>query len=87
MELWIRSQDSECLTKISNVEYNFINDLHIIGTYYDNLRILGIYETKERALEILDEIQSAIEHDGKSYYDKKEDALYNLFGVYEMPKE
>jgi len=68
MNLWIRSQDKESLTKVSNVQYTYVKgDLytdvrgrHHIGTYYDNLKILGTYETKERALEVLDEIQSIL---------------------------
>ena len=31
--------------------------MHGLGTYYDNLKILGTYKTKERAIEVLDEIQ------------------------------
>lgn len=60
MELWIRSQDKECLVKISNIQYVYKNYIHGLGTYYDNLKILGEYKTKERALEVLDEIQNYI---------------------------
>lgn len=80
MELWIRSQDKECLVKISNIQYVYKNYIHGLGTYYDNLKILGKYKTKERALEVLDEIQnilkpkyildtSSIKPDGKFYID------------------
>ena len=34
--------------------------MHGLGTYYDNLKILGTYKTKERALEVLDEIQNIL---------------------------
>lgn len=57
MNLWVRSQDKECLTNISNIQYVYKNYNHGLGTYYDNLKILGTYKTKERALEVLDEIQ------------------------------
>lgn len=60
MNLWIRSQDKECLVKISNIQYVYKNYIHGLGTYYDNLKILGEYKTKERALEILDEIQNIL---------------------------
>lgn len=68
MELWIRNQDKTRLIKVSNVQYTYKNgDLysdvrgkHYIGTYYDNLEILGEYTTKERALEVLDEIEERI---------------------------
>ena len=60
MELWIRSQDKECLVKISNIQYIYKNYIHGLGTYYDNLKILGEYKTKERAIEVLDEIEKLI---------------------------
>lgn len=61
MELWIRSQDKRILQKVDNIYLN---------ANYDNRRIctndsrdyesdLGEYKTKERALEVLDEIQEA----------------------------
>lgn len=73
MELWIRSQDKTGLIKVSNVQYTYrkgdlysdIRGKHYIGTYYDNLEILGEYATKERALEILEEIQERIKHINK----------------------
>lgn len=58
--LWIRSQDKECLVKISNIQYVYKNYIHGLGTYYDNLKILGTYETKKRAIEVLDEIHKCI---------------------------
>ena len=61
MELWVRSQDKECLINISNIQYVYKNNMHGLGTYYDNLKILGTYKTKERALEVLDEIQSLLQ--------------------------
>ena len=88
MELWIRSQDKESLTKVSNIQYSFINTCHFIGTYYDNLKILGTYKTKERALEVLDEIENKINlinlgHDiGSPMID-----LNNPSYIYRMPKE
>lgn len=68
MELWVRSQDKERLIKVSNVQYTYrkgdlysdVRGKHCIGTYYDNLEILGEYATKERALEVLNEIQNYI---------------------------
>lgn len=60
MELWVRSQDKECLINVSNIQYIYKNYIHGLGTYYDNLKILGEYKTKERALEVLDEIQNYI---------------------------
>lgn len=76
MELWIRIQNKECLIKISNIQYCFLNKEHCIGTYYDNLKILGIYKTKERVIEILDEIQDFLEG-----------ARSKNMVFYEMPEE
>lgn len=70
MDLWIRSQDKERLVKVEYLEYfykkvHYANEEkpreehHNIGTYISNEQfiILGEYKTKERALEVLDEIQ------------------------------
>lgn len=54
MELWIRSQDKEKLIKSENLKYGFGIYGHII---LNGEIILGKYETKERALEVLDEIE------------------------------
>lgn len=69
MELWIRSQDKEVLLNIKGIQYqNYklvenetveANILIGLYNYYDN-EILGEYETKERALEVLDEIQKLL---------------------------
>ena len=61
MNLWVRSQDKECLTNVSNIQYIYKNNMHGLGTYYDNLKILGTYKTKERAIEVLDEIQNLLQ--------------------------
>lgn len=69
MELWIRSQDKEILLNIKGIQYQNCKLVEnetveaniLIGFYncYDN-EILGEYETKERALEILTEIQNIL---------------------------
>ena len=102
MNLWVRSQDKECLTNISNIQYIYKNNMHGLGTYYDNLKILGTYKTKERALEVLDEIQNIlnpqliIKDSGKiigSFEDTivREGATYELKElstvVYQMPEK
>ena len=62
MNLWVRSQDKECLTNISNIQYVYKNNMHGLGIYYDNLKILGTYKTKERTIEVLDEIQNLLQN-------------------------
>lgn len=66
MELWIRSQDKEKLMRVKEVLYQYgafeDNTLNVIigSPFYDDNAILGEYKTKERALEVLDEIQSIL---------------------------
>lgn len=60
MELWIRSQDKERLCKPNNL---FIKDYAIFCSYNEqnnDTDYLGVYKTKERALEVLDEIQNIL---------------------------
>ena len=45
MELWVRSQNKELLIKTPEGGY----------------RILGVYKSKERAIEILDEMQNSLQ--------------------------
>lgn len=59
MDLWIRSQDKKTLTKISEVAISY-GGVTIRGIIGDYSRWLGEYKTKERALEVLNEIQNKI---------------------------
>ena len=86
MELWIRSQDKMNLVKIKQINVNYRDSRHIIANYmpemYENAgeyyELLGTYKTKERALEVLDEIDKYMSN-----------AVNNGLNVahYEMPKE
>lgn len=72
MKLWIRSQDRENLIPVSDTIY--IIDTEIVYKY---IITLAEYKTKERALEVLDEIQKYMllpNPDGSAY-------------VYQMPEE
>lgn len=88
MNLWIRSQDKEKLVKCNDIAiksflYNEIPEdewCHSIVGYFDKeteYEILGSYKTKERAIEILDEIQNYI------LLPNTDNSAY----IYEMPKE
>ena len=66
MELWIRSQDKSNLKKVNNIYVEEITKDYDswVGNIYSQPYVitsdegnLGFYATKERALEILDEIQ------------------------------
>lgn len=63
MELWIRIQDKTILQKVDNLLISNGNNAEGAFSIYTNSlpskNILGRYKTKERALEVLDEIQEA----------------------------
>lgn len=109
MELWIRSQDRGSLVKVDNLYVSVGNYIcyyvekgkEIPNTYYRPSGELGRYKTKERALEVLDEIQNIlkpqliIKNSGKiigSFEDilVREGATYELKElstfVYQMPE-
>ena len=100
MELWIRSRNKNILIKadfiyiepvsIKEKDGCYIKTKHGINNGYSDYT-LGHYKTKERALEVLDEIQKLINNDG--YIDEE---VYNQstgcyhqknIKVYEMPQE
>lgn len=69
MNLWIRSQDREKLLKVDGLQYqnckleeNVSVETNTILGFYDSFEndILGEYKTKERALEVLNEIQNIL---------------------------
>lgn len=65
MELWVRSQDKMSLIAPECIQYIFIeggNTHYIIGSGVN----LGVYDSKERCLEILDEIQKIITDSNKT---------------------
>ena len=57
MELWIRSQNKRRLRKTDIINYNYDAGSHIV---YCNGYPAGTYATKERCLEIIDEIQKLL---------------------------
>ena len=59
MELWTRSHDKERLEKSTGFHILMAseNEFDIVNSY---MTIMGRYKTKERALEVLDEIQNMI---------------------------
>ena len=60
MELWIRSQDKTFLRKVNTIGIVEGRDFWSID---ENLTIsFGKYKTKERVLEVLDEIQDLLQN-------------------------
>ena len=60
MELWIRSQNKRRLIKTESLHILYDKDDEELPYYIIASRELGRYHTKERALEVLDEIQKRI---------------------------
>ena len=94
MKLWIRSQDKEVLLNIKGIQYqNYklvenetveANILIGLYNYYDN-EILGEYETKERALEVLTEIQNMLYAGLKATNNNQLAGTTSI--VYQMPEK
>ena len=63
MDLWIRSQDRDklVLTKGFETQYNnYDGGCQIFAVWQNNYQMIGKYKSKERALEVLDEIQKLL---------------------------
>ena len=106
MNLWVRNQDKTILQKVDNLlisdGYNAGGTFNIYTNSLPAQNVLGRYKTKERSIEILDEIQNIlkpqliIKDSGKiigSFEDTivREGATYELKElstvVYQMPAE
>jgi len=102
MKLWIRSQDRKELYIIKDKLYLAKGDLvqtsitpyeteqHYEIRYNFKNDILGEYKSKERALEVLDEIQEFIEKRGTSEINVENgitNGIKYYNNVYNMPKE
>ena len=93
MDLWIRSQNKKELIPNPKLGIDQCeNRYYIVDRYnFENAFILGEYKSKERALEVLDEIEN---HLINSSFAKKtnglgevKDIIPNPLFVYEMPEE
>lgn len=92
MNLWIRTQNKIELTKVNDIQIDKVSDGFQIINYSENnyVIILGLYKTKERALEVLDEIENKFLLDIENSNYKCADLIikaYMLPKIYEMPKE
>lgn len=92
MDLWIRSQDKEFLMKFDNINLGLdvdSNESYRLFTFVGGAVTsftLGIYNSRERALEVLDEIQELLEPVNVVEVSKKE-AVIGANILYEMPEE
>ena len=97
MELWVRSQDKMNLVKVRQIGVNYQDNKQIIANYtpelYENsggyYELLGTYKTKERALEVLDEIQDELIGSDFMPIEKKEEVVLTCGSakIYEMPEK
>ena len=93
MELWIRSQDKTELVKVEGIKYETVPVGHSILVPYEfGVFNVGQYKSKERALEVLDEIQIIVKwcQTNMKYVTIGDcDKLIGSFNdyVYEMPQE
>lgn len=78
MELWVRSQDKTTLSKIT--EISFDNDFIMGKNDNQVFTFLGQYDTKERCLEILDEIQKILCDTVLLVNGSGKETLDNLYG-------
>ena len=62
MNLWVRSQDKRILQKVTNIYLDANYENKRISTYDGDNVELGTYQTKERAIEVLDEIQDLLQN-------------------------
>lgn len=60
MNLWVRSQDKRILQKVDNIFLDANYENKRISTYDGDNVELGTYKTKERAIEVLDEINKLL---------------------------
>lgn len=60
MELWIRSQDKEVLTRVIVIWKDADKNEIWSKSSFAIKNCLGIYKTKERVIEVLDEIEERI---------------------------
>ena len=91
MKLWVRSQDKTKLVKVDNISYLDMAedmDAEAHSLWNDCKGILGQYKSKERALEVLDEIQNRL----NIRHNDRTGAEFIVISeivpvIYEMPKE
>jgi hypothetical protein len=74
----VRSQDKRILQKVDNIFLDANYEDKRISTYDGDNVELGIYKTKERAIEVLDEIQDLLQNAYVGNVDRI---------VYQMPKK
>ena len=85
MNLWVRNQDKTILQRVDNLLISDGDNVERTFNIYTNSlpaqNVLGRYKPKERAIEILDEIQMKI----NNIANMDDENFINI--VYEMPEK
>lgn len=76
--MWVRSQDKRRLVKCESFE--IYGNRSVIFGYTKNYVNLGEYSTEEKALKVLDALQTSITKTITNTYNNK-------FGVFQMPQD
>lgn len=92
MDLWVRSQNKYRLLKVESLQIIYNQEDNELPYYINSsYELLGSYKSKERALEVLDDIQKFITN---SVFAKKVnglgeeiDLIPNPILIYNMPRE
>lgn len=73
--MWVRSQNREVLINVNNLYINQRgNEYSIIVDYCnDNWFALGTYKSKERAIEVLDDIQHYLDENWSETFEMPEE--------------
>lgn len=80
--MYVRSQNKMYLSDVINFQIGGINHDQIWNS--DDKECLGIYATEDRAFEVMDEIQDALE-DGMTIIEDNEGQTFTRHMVFEMP--
>lgn len=88
MDLWIRSQDRKRLLKCDNFSMQErVKEQFLILAGRNGNHIIGTYKDKERALQVLDEIQKLIIGSSRIIINRpKEKFYYGKESFIEIPK-
>ena len=111
MDLWIRSQDKTDLVKV-NALWIMDNQIWMEVPFYENHKKVGLsvtgnnhklaqYKTKERALEVLDEINAIkfykymaslsielfLKVVSKNHSEQEKKEIFDKMNTYQMPEE
>ena len=86
MELWVRNQNKQRLSKVDDIYYIADGDFWAIMTNRSVLDYAGLYPTEERCIEIIDEIQKLLLSANGDYLIKLQDIDVNavvetIFGM------